>query len=44
MTMNQQYINLTASAHDVATPAINLNMSAGDNDITRLCIYKKLKE
>lgn len=42
--MNQPQRNLTEAAHDVATPAIYLNMSAGDNDVTRLCIYKNLKE
>lgn len=42
--MNQQHINPTVMAHDIATPAINLNMSAGDVDTRRACIYKKLKE
>lgn len=44
MTMKQQHINHTASAHYVATSAIYPNMSVGDNDVARLCIYKKLKK
>lgn len=34
----------TVTGHDIATLAIYPNMSVGDNDVARLCIYKKLKE
>lgn len=44
MTMDQPQRNHIEAVHDVVTPAINLNMCAGDIDITRLCIYNNLKE